>query len=88
MTALRRSLYLTTLLRDGARVVSWDVAEPLGQAIERDLGARDARDKGRAAAPLRRAEDAVLIDTTEKDFDEVVDYITAVVQAGEGRPAG
>jgi cytidylate kinase len=55
--------------------------------VERDLATRDARDRDRATAPLRRADDAVLVDTTAKSFDEVVDYITAVVLEGEGRPS-
>ena len=38
IAAMKRSLYLDTLARAGARVVSWDVAEPLAYAIERDLG--------------------------------------------------
>ena len=31
---------------------------------------RDRKDSTRAAAPLRRAEDAVLVDTTGKSLDE------------------
>ncbi len=34
-----------------------------------DILERDARDAGRGAAPLTRAEDAVLLDTTELDID-------------------
>ena len=36
---------------------------------------RDRRDKGRALAPLRRAEDAVVIDSTNSDADRVVERI-------------
>ena len=35
-----------------------------------DLKARDARDSGREAAPLARAEDAVLLDTSNLDVDQ------------------
>jgi len=35
--------------------------------VEEDMRARDAQDAARAAAPLRAAEDAVLLDTTELD---------------------
>jgi len=38
ITTIRRELYLNTLLRAGATIVSWDVAEPLSLAIERALG--------------------------------------------------
>jgi CMP/dCMP kinase len=41
-----------------------DIAE-----VERDIRARDAQDAARAIAPLRPADDAVTIDTTELDRD-------------------
>lgn len=41
-------------------------------AIEADLAARDLRDMTRADAPLRPAEDAMLLDTTELDRDEAI----------------
>ena len=40
-------------------------------AVLRDMEARDARDRGRAAAPLAPAEDAFVIDTSTMDADEV-----------------
>jgi len=44
--------------------------EPVALAeIEADIRARDARDSNRAAAPLRRAADAHLLDTTELDIE-------------------
>lgn len=48
---------------------------------------RDARDIGRADAPLRPAEDAVLIDTTGMEIGAAVAAACAVVSAriGEGR---
>ena len=39
-------------------------------SVLKDINYRDAQDSGRAAAPLRKAEDAVLVDTSELDFDE------------------
>ncbi|MNR69335.1 Cytidylate kinase [compost metagenome] len=38
----------------------------------RDLEARDARDRSRAAAPLRPAEDAQRLDTSDMSVDEAV----------------
>lgn len=38
----------------------------------RDLEARDARDRNRAAAPLRPAEDAQLLDTSDMTVDQAV----------------
>ncbi len=44
---------------------------------------RDARDENRAVAPLKRAADAILVDTTEMTIAQVVDFlmekITAVI---------
>ena len=38
--------------------------------VLRDIRYRDEQDSGRAAAPLKAAEDAVYVDTTEIDFDQ------------------
>lgn len=46
-----------------------------------DVEARDARDMGRADAPLRPAEDAVRIDTTALTIDEAVAAAIAAVGA-------
>jgi CMP/dCMP kinase len=42
---------------------------------------RDARDMGRADAPLRAAEDALVIDTSELGIDEAVSAAVAAVEA-------
>ncbi|MBC8204686.1 (d)CMP kinase [bacterium] len=49
--------------------------------VERDIIARDKRDSGRQIAPLKKAEDAIEIDTTYMTIDEVVDRITAIVES-------
>lgn len=46
----------------------------------REILARDARDAQRTVAPLRPAEDAVLIDTTGLSIDEVVERVLAIVE--------
>lgn len=46
-----------------------------------DIRARDARDSGRAAAPLIRAADADLLDTSELTIDEAVANAIALVEA-------
>jgi cytidylate kinase len=56
--------------------VGGDAAEVLAQVKE-----RDARDMGRADAPLRAAEDAVVIDTSELNIDAAVAQAVALVQA-------
>jgi cytidylate kinase len=45
------------------------------ESILADIIARDERDMNRAVAPLRQAEDAVLIDTTGLSIEEVVEKI-------------
>ena len=46
----------------------------------REILARDARDAQRTVAPLRPADDAVLIDTTGLSIDAVVDRVLALVR--------
>lgn len=48
--------------------------------IEADIIERDNRDMNRAIAPLKQAEDAVLVDSSEMGIDEVVDKILTVVR--------
>jgi cytidylate kinase len=50
-------------------------------AILADILARDVRDSGRAAAPLRQAEDADLLDTSELGIDAAVQRAIALVEA-------
>src|SRR5690606_18140412 len=45
----------------------------------REILARDARDASRAVAPLRPADEAVIIDTTGMAIDEVVARVLAVM---------
>lgn len=45
------------------------------EEIERDINERDERDKNRAIAPLKKADDAVYLDTSEMSIDEVIDAI-------------
>ena len=50
-------------------------------AVLADLRARDARDSGRSTAPLKRAEDAVTIDTSALDADSVFAHVADLVEA-------
>ena len=47
--------------------------------VLRDLRARDEQDMHRAVDPLRAAEDAVTVDSTNLTFDEVVEAILRIV---------
>ncbi len=60
------------------RAASPDLAEA---EVLADLRARDARDSARAAAPLRPAEDAQVLDTSELSIEEAVARAAAAVAA-------
>ena len=45
-----------------------------------DMRVRDENDSNRAAAPLRKADDAVLLDTTELDFEQSLAALTALIK--------
>ena len=48
------------------------------EEIEKDIQERDERDMTRETAPLKQAEDAVLIDSSEMTIEEVVQAILSV----------
>lgn len=62
------------------------VDQPLEELIA-DIATRDAYDSGRALAPLRKAEDAVEIDTTGMTISEVIEMVCALVTAKRGPAA-
>jgi cytidylate kinase len=49
--------------------------------IKKDLEKRDSQDSNRAIAPLRAAEDAVCIDTTDKGLQEVLELILQDIES-------
>jgi cytidylate kinase len=53
--------------------------------VEDEIGARDRQDREREAAPLRRAADAVAVDTTDLSLDEVVDALERRVRDAQPR---
>ena len=53
--------------------------EPFEQVLE-EVKARDNQDMNRPVEPLRQAEDAVLVDSTNLNFEQVVDAILAIVE--------
>jgi cytidylate kinase len=88
--AARYKFYLDASLAERARRRRRDL-EALGIAraagdVAVDLETRDGRDTARATAPLRRAPDAIYVDTTDLALDEVVSFIVGVVRRGERAP--
>ena len=50
-----------------------------------DIRQRDYQDSHRAAAPLRQAEDAVLVDTSELDFEQSFQALKAIIDRRAGQ---
>lgn len=59
-----------------AKGMECDLAE-----IEKDIIERDYRDMNRETSPLKQAEDAVLVDTSDLDIDGVVDVIRGIYES-------
>ena len=45
-----------------------------------EIRERDARDSDRAVAPLKPADDAVTVDTTDLSIEEVVDFVGRIAE--------
>jgi cytidylate kinase len=54
------------------------------ESLSADLAARDARDSGRAIAPLRPAEDAVILDSTALTIEDTVQRVVALAKQRMG----
>jgi cytidylate kinase len=52
-----------------------------------DVIARDRADTERPVAPLRRAEDAILVDSSGRPADEIIEEMARVVEDRAGRGA-
>ncbi len=81
-------IFLTASAEARARRRLVQRGEPVeAAAIRREteaLAARDTLDASRVVAPLRRADDAILLDTTALSFDEQVAAIVAAARAALG----
>ena len=53
------------------------------EQIEKDIIARDEQDMNREIAPLKQAEDAVLLDSSDMTIDEVVDEMIRIHKNGK-----
>jgi cytidylate kinase len=82
-------LYVTALpeVRADRR---WRQLTGLGEGVAfedvlADIRTRDARDGGREAAPMRPADDAVLLDTSEMTIEQAADAARRIVEAARAR---
>lgn len=54
--------------------------DPIFEKVLEDINQRDYNDMNRDVNPLRIAEDAIVVDTTEMNIDEVVEYIKSIIE--------
>ncbi|MEJ2541578.1 MAG: (d)CMP kinase, partial [Gemmatimonadota bacterium] len=85
----RTKIFLTADVEERARRRLGDrgVGSPQPEELEaeaRRLGARDAQDRGRAVAPLRVPDDALVLDTTHLSFEEQVRRIVEHARRNDG----
>lgn len=76
-------IFLTATPEERARRRYEQLKEKEGITYEdvlKDLNQRDYNDSHRAIAPLKEAEDAVLLDTTNMSFEEVVEAILTLAK--------
>jgi cytidylate kinase len=73
-------LYLTAASEVRARRRHKEVADLDYDEVAAGIAERDARDRGRDTGPLVEASDAVIIDTTDRDIDEIVDEILGLLK--------
>jgi cytidylate kinase len=82
-------LYVTASPAERARR-RWRQLEEAGEAttyedVLLDIERRDDRDAGRADAPMKPAQDAVLLDTTEMTISAAADAARRIVEAARAR---
>ena len=53
------------------------------ETVKRDIEYRDKNDSEREFAPLRKAEDAILVDTSDMTIEQVIDRIIEIIEEGK-----
>lgn len=73
--------YMDASIRERAKRRFNEMDEPdvTLQDVEENLRSRDRKDRNRAADPLKQADDAVVIDTTGKTFEEQVSEMIQII---------
>ncbi len=85
-------VYLTAGVRERARRRTLEL-EQRGvacdpAAVEADIRERDERDMNRSVSPLRQAEDAVLLDSSDLSIGEVVERVLSLYERALGESQG
>ena len=58
------------------------------ETARRDIAARDVQDSSRTLAPLRKADDAIKVDTTGLSVEQVVAILAEMVERRRREPTG
>jgi cytidylate kinase len=82
--AARPKIYLTATPEARARRRAGELAETDLAAVASDIARRDRLDSTRATSPLSQPPDAIVVDTTELDIDQVVDRLVDIVRRSAG----
>jgi cytidylate kinase len=72
-------VYLTASAETRAARRSKEVTDLDYETVAADLARRDALDEGRESDPLRSADDAIVVDTTDRTVDEVLDELVGMI---------
>lgn len=80
----RLKVYLTASPEVRAARRSKEVADLDYETVARDIARRDALDQGREDSPLQEAEGSVLVDTSDRSVDEIVDDILRLLEEATG----
>lgn len=77
-------IYLTASVEERARRRVLEMQEKGMEAdfeeVKKDIAYRDKNDSEREFAPLRQADDAILLDTTSLNFEEAVDRVLEIIE--------
>jgi CMP/dCMP kinase len=74
-------LYLTASPEERAGRRAKEVTDLDYETVAADIARRDAYDQGREASPLTEAPDAVLVDTTGRSVEDIIDEVLAHLAA-------
>ncbi len=78
-------IYLTASIEERAKRrykenIKRGINTPLEELVD-EIKARDFSDKNREHAPLKKAEDALVLDTSSMSFEEVIDEVIKIIES-------
>jgi cytidylate kinase len=76
--------YLTAEPAERARRRQAQLQDESVETVQEDITARDESDQSRHAGPLKPADDAIIVDTTDLSIEEVVEKLLGYVEKNAG----